>query len=678
MDNHAIQGSKEHSIGLIGQGAVYQNVKRRIESRYRIIPLARESSSQQFATCGIVVYCSDAWFPKTLQEINCRCLQSDVALLPVYTQFGEGIIGPCIVPQEKGCTSCAELRQLGATSSEAERELLHQYLYEEREPIVSQPWLSSFSLEILAVLVGEEITTYFQRPSQIRTGCALLSVSLETLECRRHAFLPLSSCPDCGELPKDTAEMAVITLQSCPKVDVFTYRIQQPEANTERILSTYVDERMGLVYSLTAENKNSLPIASSLLSFEPQDGEGTIGTGCTLRPEQSKIVSLFEAIERYAGMRPRSKRTTVRASYHQLVQQAQQALDPTTLGLHSPEQYEQHKQNHSCSHLVPYSHDLLCNWVWGYSFQHQSPILVPEHSTYYSIPKSKENPAFVYETSNGCALGDCLEEAIFHGIMEVVERDAFLLTWYAQLRLPRLYLLSVTDPTIRLLVEHLEYHSGYTIHVLNATLDHAIPCLCLLGVDEQNREGMPKAHVVAGSHPHPEQALLRALRELTTSLDLPPQSYQQRRTEALEMLTNASLVKTMHDHPLVYYLPEAFDRLNFFYRTQQQQTFQEAFGDFYHYPPAHMDLRDDLEDLISYYLKRGIDIIVVDQTAPEHTLCGLRCVKVLMPGMLPMTFGQHNRRIRGFERLHQLPFTLGYRTHPLTEAEINPHPHPFY
>jgi ribosomal protein S12 methylthiotransferase accessory factor len=678
MDNNSIKDSKEHSMGLIGQGLVYQNVKRHVESMYRIIPLARESSPQQFATCRIVVYCSDTWSPKTLQEINRRCLQSDVALLPVYTQFGEGIIGPCVVPQETGCTSCAELRKLGATFADAERELLHQYLYEEREPIVSQPWLSSFSLRMLAVLVGEEITTYFQRPGQIRTRHALLFLSLETLDCRRHAFLPLSCCPDCGELATDTAEMAVIALQSRPKMDVFTYRIQQPEANTAQILSAYVDERMGLVISLTAENKNLLPIGSSLLYVESQDRDETRGTGCAFRTEQSKVVSVLEAIERYAGLRPRSKRTIVQASYHQLVQQAQQALDPTTLGLHSPEQYEQHKQNHHSSHLVPYHHNLTCNWVWGFSFQRQSPILVPEHYAYYSVPGSKENPIFVYETSNGCALGNCLEEAIFHGIMEVIERDAFLLTWYAQLSLPRLNLLSVTDPTVRLLVEHLEYHSGYTIHVLNATLDHAMPCLCLLGIDEQNREGMPKAHVLAGSHPHPEQALLRALRELTTSLYLPPQSYQHRRTEALQMLTDASLVKTIADHPLVYYLPQALDRLNFLYRTQQQQTFQEAFGDFYHHPPEHLDLRDDLEYLISYYIKRGIDIIVVDQTATEHALCGLRCVKVLMPGMLPMTFGQHNRRVIGFERLHQLPFTLGYRSHPLTEAEVNPHPHPFY
>lgn len=679
MDTNALSDDKELSIGLIGQGSIYQNVKCHVESTYRIIPCTAESTPEQFAVCRLIVYCSDTWSPKILQEINHRCLQSDVALLPVYTQFGEGIIGPCVVPQSKGCTSCAELRRLGATSSEAERELLRQYLYKGREMSVYQPWLSSFNMEMLAVLVAEEISRYCHRPSQMQTRCALLSISLETLDCHRHAFLPQPYCPDCGTLSQDSADMAVITLQSCPKPDVFTYRTRQPKASTEQLFSAYVDERVGLVYSLTVEHQNVLPIGSSQLYYELEDGaEIAVGTGCTLRTAQSKAVSLLEAIERYAGLRPRSKLAMVQASYHQLVQQAQHVLDPTILGLHSSEHYEQYNQNHHCRHLVPYHPDLTCHWVWGYSFQRQSPLLVPEHCAYYGIPISKENPAFIYEVSNGCALGNCLEEAIFHGIMEVVERDAFLLTWYAQLSLPRLNHSSVIDPTIRLLVEHLEYHSGYSIHVFNATLDHAIPCLFLLAIDEENREDMPKAHVMAGSHPHPEQALLRALRELTTSLAISPQSYQQRRTQALAMLTDASLVNTLQDHPLVYYLPEAFDRLHFLYRTERQQTFQQAFSDFYNHPPEHLDLRDDLEELVNYYLKRGIDTIVIDQTAPEHLPCALRCVKVLMPGMLPMTFGQHNRRISGFERLHQLPSALGYRSDRLTEAEINPHPHPFF
>lgn len=671
---------KEHAVGLIGQGVISQEIKRHVEDSYQSVLLPAESSPQQLATCGIVVYCSDIWPPRVLQDINRRCLQAGVALLPVYTQFGECLIGPCVVPHERGCANCAELRKLGAASTEIDHELFYQYLHEERKLPEAQPWLSSFSAATVAALVEKEITAYLLASGQGQTKCALLTISLETLECCRHPFLPYPACPDCGELSRDTADLASIELQSCLKPDAFTYRMRQPGAGVERLLSTYVDPRVGLVSSLVVEGKNILPTVTSHLYSESADiSETATGTGCTLRSDQSKRVSILEAVERYGGLRPRSKRTMVQASYHQLVQQGYPVLDPTRLGLHSPEQYAWYQQGHHCHPLVPYHPDRICSWVWGYSFQNRASLLVPEHCAYYGVPVTEENPAFVFDVSNGCALGNCLEEAIFHGITEVVERDSFLLTWYAQLKVPRLSLPSVTDPMLRLLIEHIQYHSGYTLYAFDITLDHAIPCLCLLGIDEQNRENMPKVHIAAGSHPHPEQALLRALRELAAILaTTPPQLLQENRAQALEMLADANLVQTMDHHPLVYYLPEAFERLHFFCRKQQPQIFQEAFAGFYHQPPERMDLRDDLEFLIDYYLERDRDVIVVDQTAPEHLPCGLRCVKVLMPGMLPMTFGQYNRRIIGFERLHQLPFTLGYQDHRLKEAEINPHPHPFF
>lgn len=666
------------TIGLVGEGCIYQQVQHQMEDAYRVIPLSGESEPRQLAACEIVIACSDTWSPRQLQALNRRCRQAGVALLPVYTQFDEGLIGPCVLPHKQGCTSCAELRKLGATSSETDRELMRRLLFKECPPAVSQPWLSSFALETLVVLVGEEVAAYVRGGQRVQTDGAVLIVSLTTLACSRHAFLPFPACPVCAEPVKDSAELAAIDLQARPKADAFTYRVRQPTATSEQILARYVDERTGLVSSLVVENTNLLPLASSHLSLE---AEATVGTGCTLRPAQSKVVAVLEVIERYAGLRSRAKRTAVQASYRQLVREGQPVLDPTTLGLHSTEQYEQHeryRQQGGGRHLVPYHPDLVSRWVWGYSLRKQAPLLVPEHCAYYGVPADEENPLFVFDISNGCALGNCLEEAIFHGMLEVVERDAFLLTWYAQLQVPRLDLHSVTDPSIRALVEHLEYHTGYTIYAFNITLDHAVPCLCLLGVDEQKREEMPRAFVAAGSHPHPEQALLKALREFAMFLAFPRRLDEQSRARALEMLADASLVRKMEQHPFVYYLPEAFARLNFLSHTPRQQTFQESFADFYRQPPERLDLRDDLAWLAGYYLERGTDVVVVDQTAPEHRSCDLRCVKVLMPGLLPMTFGQHNRRIIGFERLRQLPFTLGYRDKPLEMTEINPHPHPFF
>lgn len=72
-----------------------------------------------------------------------------------------------------------------------------------------------------------------------------------------------------------------------------------------------------------------------------------------------------------------------------------------------------------------------------------------------------------------------------------------------------------------------------------------------------------------------------------------------------------------------------------------------------------------------------MDVIVVDQSSSETLRNGLRCVKVLIPGMLPMTFGHHLRRLEGLDRVLEVPMKLGYADRRLTPQELNPYPHPF-
>jgi ribosomal protein S12 methylthiotransferase accessory factor len=73
----------------------------------------------------------------------------------------------------------------------------------------------------------------------------------------------------------------------------------------------------------------------------------------------------------------------------------------------------------------------------------------------------------------------------------------------------------------------------------------------------------------------------------------------------------------------------------------------------------------------------NLDVIVVDQTTLETKRNGLHCVKVLIPGMLSMTFGHHLTRVTGLERVLKVPMELGYSKRLLTLEELNPHPHPF-
>ena len=141
-----------------------------------------------------------------------------------------------------------------------------------------------------------------------------------------------------------------------------------------------------------------------------------------------------------------------------------------------------------------------------------------------------------------------------------------------------------------------------------------------------------------------------------------------------KMLDDDSLVRQMDDHGMLYGLPQAEKRFGFLQNEERPlQSFQDAFKE----PSAHIDLTEDLEEILDTFRNRGLDVIVVDQTAPELAKNGLHCVKVLIPGMLPMTFGHHLTRLTGLDRVLNVPAELGYADRPLTFDELNQKPHPF-
>ena len=95
---------------------------------------------------------------------------------------------------------------------------------------------------------------------------------------------------------------------------------------------------------------------------------------------------------------------------------------------------------------------------------------------------------------------------------------------------------------------------------------------------------------------------------------------------------------------MLYGLPEAEGRLSFLLDNRRPlRSFAEEFKQ----PPANTDLKDDLQEILNKFRRLNLEVIVVDQTTPITKRNGLFCVKVLIPGMLPMTFGHHLTRVKG-------------------------------
>lgn len=659
-------------IGILGHGFLHRTMLAALcrgegmPGFYEILPCTLD----EIPACTLLVAVSDTWDAELQRRINSHSLASQTPWLGLYTEFGSAIIGPCVLPGRSGCATCANLRRINAQENAAEFVQSRECLATRGGQIsFADCWLTTFATQILASLVNQEIERFLINPESPRTHNALLCVDLNSLIIHRHVFLLEPHCPDCGSytllLTTDTAEQAIIHLQSQPKHGPYTYRVRSLIEEKDQLDEHYVDAETGLICALTKDASNLF--ANFVVHINLQNGQRKeLGIGRAFDFEQSHVAAIAEAVERYGGMRPGGKRTIVRASFKQL---GDEALDPHTLGLYTREQY-----SHPQFPYVEYTENLVFNWVWGYSFQHRRPILVPEQCVYYGLNYWSGEKPFLYEISNGCALGGCMEEAILHGVLEVAERDAFLMTWYAQLPAPRIDPNSAHDSLISLLIERIHRLTGYMVYTFNITLEQGIPCFWVMGVDEQKREDMPRAVCAAGSHLHPEKALINALQELAPIIGQQMSAFRQERGRVQEMLHNPFLVTRMQDHSLLYGLPEAFERLEFLYNTPHRQTFEEAFGSFCQAQPVG-DLLDDLNDVIARYMRTGIDTIVVDQTTPEHRLSKLSCVKVLMPGMLPMTFGYHARRAFSFERLHRLLHQSGYASSTL--IGINPHPHPF-
>lgn len=642
-------------VAVVGEGALADLVSGELSALCRVVRLTDfKAGIPKAAKFALVLH--DAWHPSVHREAEQILQTAGIPWLRGFVAFGEGVVGPLVRPGMPGCSQCADTRRLMAGRDRKEMWMLQQRLSESGGKPHDE-WASRIGLLQLTNLLVEESRRMLQG-NRARSEERVFFLDMKTLKCTSHFFLPDPQCPVCGRMPDDSREAARISLQPSPKISESSFRCRSLKDLKEVLVEDYLDYKTGFLNGKMMDLVSPFADVSVNLPMFDQD-EATAGR--THSYADSELTAIMEGLERYCGMAPRSKRTVIRDSYRNL---AGQALDPVTVGLYAKEQYER-----PGFAFQPFDPDRQYDWVWGYSFLQERPILVPQMLAYYS---SCCGQGFVYETSNGCALGGGLEEAIFYGIMEVVERDAFLLTWYAQLPLPRLDPYSAGDRELELMVERLQTVAGFDLLFFNATMESGIPSVWVLAKNLKPK-GL-NLICAAGAHPDPVRAAKGAVHELSGMMLTLDEKFEANREEYARMLHDPSLVRGMEDHSMLYGLPEAQERLRFLLEENRPlRTFEEEFSR----TPLHSDLTEDLKGILQTFRRLNLDVIVVDQTTPELQRNGLHCVKVLIPGMLPMTFGYHLARVTGLERVLKVPAQLGYAKRPLLPEQLNPHPHPF-
>lgn len=639
------------AISVIGEGMLSEAVRELLTDDFVLLaggPLDFDNMDIEAA-----VILQDDWDPTFFRREEKTMQTAGVPWLGGYIDHAEAVLGPLVRPGTPGCSQCADQRRLNASrQQEMSGAELSRFLFGTKQKNV---WATRSAVLHLSQMIAAEVRRVVQG-EQALMDSRIFIIDMKTLNTTRHFFLPDPQCDICGHL-HDDSEQEAYPLQSRSKPDAGTFRSRSLSNLRHSLRRDYFDERTGLFNDRIVQQRT--PFADICINF-PLYNQDQWTAGRSHSYQVSEMTALLEGLERCSGMTPLDKKTVIHDSYHQL---AGKALDPVSVGLYSEEQYAQ-----TDFPFQPFDPERDFSWVWGYSLRQERPLLIPESIAYYNTGYGE----IVSETSNGCALGGSLEEAIFFGMLEVAERDAFLMTWYNRIDAPRLDPLTAGDIELILMLERMRAVVDYEVTLYNITMENEIPSI--LAIAKCINSFGPRIVCAAGAHPDPVKAAKSAVHEAAGMIPALHEVFDQNRTEYERMFREPSRVQRMEDHFLMHSLPEAEQRLSFLLENRRpQQSFQHAFKVW----PKHLDLMEDVQKLLDIFRSLKLDVIAVNQTNDIIRRNGLYCVKIIIPGMLPMTFGHHLIRTTGLPRLYEIPVKLGYRKEPLAPEALNPYPHPF-
>lgn len=559
------------------------------------------------------------------------------------------VIGPSH-SKEGPCPGCVQRWYLDTLEGRSS-------LYQIRD----DPWPTYLSESV------KELLEYLSdQPSKFLGRVACLNVIDGSLSWHNVHVHPL--CSRCSPMLEDGPNTSRAPHGS-ESLDWNSWRVRRFERETLR--SKLLDRRMGPILHLSRDELSPLSLTMSE-TLHPGRGRIEEGFGRGASFSSSEVPALLEGLERTMSASPLGRKTNVVGSFDRL---KDDAIDPISYGLPT-----ENAVNHPEYRLTPYQPDLETSWVWAWSTLQQRHVLVPAHVAYWDVQDGY--PRFLYESSNGCALGGSFNEAVLYGLFEVIERDAFLLSWHAGAKLQEViwdHLPIAHDMAERLIDRNMR------LRVLDMTTEFGVPAMMAVvtATEEAVDRGTARAlNIAAGAHPDPDRAMSTAIEEAATNAlmypywrRIAPSKYSPEKFKP--MREDFTKIRTLDDHTGVYGLNESRALWKFLDHTQSTQNDPNALASTD--PPLRN--ASSTGEALSLLLRRihqlGLDVIVIDQTAETYRKSvGVHCVKVIIPGTVPMTFGHLNDRSHSIERIQQadklLENSLSVRG-PLNA----PIPHPF-
>lgn len=244
------------------------------------------------------------------------------------------------------------------------------------------------------------------------------------------------------------------------------------------------------VADITGLDRIGIPVFSSIRPGA-QEGAISIYNGKGLTEVQARVSAIMEGLERYSAEVRGDK--MVRKHFNDV----HDPIDPRSLILPAG------------ASVQVGSHPIA--WVEGFDLVQEMRVQIPANAVFHPY-QPKADLGLFRSNTNGLASGNDMEEAILHGLCEVVERDAWSI---CEGRRRVNADITLGKGRIGDLARKFT-DKGIELHVKDMTSDVGLPVVAVAADDVEMKDpGLLTLGI--GAHPDPEVAVIKAMVEVAQS-----------------------------------------------------------------------------------------------------------------------------------------------------------------
>ncbi|WP_414506962.1 YcaO-like family protein [Streptomyces sp. NEAU-L66] len=439
-----------------------------------------------------------------------------------------------------------------------------------------------------------------------------------------------------------------------------------PAAESERLLRPLLSEVVGVATRLYRQMHDVDDAFAFAVGARACQSEHLVGEPCaqaagggSLDERSATLSAIAETVERYSAVYW-WEQAMVQATWSELTARGEPAVSPEQLRLFTDAQYADPEFP-----FTRFTEDTRISWIRGTDLRDGSATWLPAVLVFLSGPHRETAERISNSTSNGLAAGCTWDEALCSGLLELVERDGFSTVWHNRLSMPLID--PDSDPEVKAFFDRHVRPAGLDVSLVDLSRFCDVPAV--LTVVRNRVTDISPIAVGGAAAGTPQRAIVKSVIEaFQTRVWM---RAEQREGNLLPPDTDfAAEVHRFDDHVRLYAGPGLEHETEFL----DASTEQVAVADL----PVLPDHRPRAlaRAVLERLHRQGIDVYLADATSPDVYDAGLIVARVFAPALVPLD-SSFRARFIGPPRLRSRPVELGLLDGPLTDAELNPFPHPY-